>query len=689
MRSHSSPTFSFVIPTRGRPAQAGRLLDSLAETTTNLQNLEVIFVVDSDDPDSQALCHASIQVTHVIGPPGQRMGALNMAGYEASRGRYFMLLNDDVVSSTTGWDEIVLASLLGYPDDIVLIHVNDLIFRDSLCTFPLVSRTWCELAGGICPREYRRYRIDDHIEDVFNLLAELDERRIIYLPDVVFEHHNYAERGNGERFYTSDPDILALDAPLFERLLPQRKQLALKLKQLIERQAQAARAKTWEQRLEPVTDSIALRVPGRARFHSAKFPPSSTDTRVTVGLLTSDSLSAQCRRCLSAVERHSQNYELVLLERRNEEFQPPRELNRLLATAASEYVVLLTDDVIPLPGWLDGLLRGIQPNVGAVIPLRQTCNQRSCHSGLWFSPDDSGHHGPILGKPAASGPILSFCNSPVLLDGAKCRHVLFDEGYSRFFFDIDLGLRVWEHGLQVVCTPEAVVTQQHGELLTGNNVATQAAFERDRLAFVSRWIATGRLQRLRSGIWPGVPELMQLFDLESQALGLLDLDPGEPIESFQERAEDILHSIEACPILKLALFEAATRLLRESSDLREDPALAHLAWLVRRGQPGLVQWSWEMLSRGWTVLQRGRSCFRHRGMLGLLRAVWNKGSQWVRGQPLSLDNRTGRNFTREALLLSAWFQPTTRRGAGPGAGSRGRVTEGIFKVPLSKSRSSL
>jgi hypothetical protein len=193
------------------------------------------------------------------------MGALNGAGYAASAGDHVMLLNDDVIARTPGWDAIALNCFGRFPDPFALVHVNDTLIRHHLCTFPLVSRAFCELVGGICPAGYRRYRIDDHIEDVFNLLAVLGERRAVYLPDVVFEHDNAVQHPEAGAVYQSDPTILALDAPLFDALLPSRKELALRVRAAIEGRSDPGTARAWRARLDAVTDSFAIRTPGRQR----------------------------------------------------------------------------------------------------------------------------------------------------------------------------------------------------------------------------------------------------------------------------------------------------------------------------------------------------------------------------------------------------------------------------------------
>ena len=263
------PTFSLLLPTRRRPTQLRRLLDSLAETTSQIDALEVILVVDEDDPESLAYSHSVFSPKRIVVPPGFPMGELNARAYDASAGEFVMLLNDDVVARTPGWDNVVLRRLREYPDGIALAHVNDTLMRDHLCTFPIVSRTFCEMAGGVCPRDYRRYRIDDHIEDVFNLLAAVGERRTIYLPDVVFEHDNAVVMPAGHREYHAEADILAIDAPLFLRHFPSRKALALRLLQHIAN----CRLAAARERLAEIVDPFSLRVPGRQIGSPGPSPP--------------------------------------------------------------------------------------------------------------------------------------------------------------------------------------------------------------------------------------------------------------------------------------------------------------------------------------------------------------------------------------------------------------------------------
>jgi hypothetical protein len=252
------PALSLIVPTRGRPESLRRFLASLATTTRRPQQVEIVLVVDSDDDTFVEPRVGRFTIRTVIGPPGRTMGQLNADGYAASRGDHIMLLNDDVIVRTRGWDRIVLNAFRRFPDPVALVHVNDTLIRDYLCTFPIVSRAYCELIGSICPVQYERYRIDDHIQDVFDMLAHVGVRRTVYLPDVIFEHCNSVNHPTAGAVYESDPAILERDAPRFDALLGLRKTQAKRALGLMGELTAGRAAK-----IDAIEDSFALRVPGR------------------------------------------------------------------------------------------------------------------------------------------------------------------------------------------------------------------------------------------------------------------------------------------------------------------------------------------------------------------------------------------------------------------------------------------
>jgi len=193
---------SLLLPTRHRVALVHRLFESLARTTADLQGLEVVLYVDEDDPASQEISHPTLSLVKIVGMPGLAMGSMNRACYAASHGRYVMLINDDLIFRTQEWDIRILDTASRFADEIVLIYGNDLDQEDAVPTFPILSRTACEILGEICPRAYLDLYIDVHLLDIFKQLRRLGHNRILYLRDVVFEHmHHVVGKATPEMYY--------------------------------------------------------------------------------------------------------------------------------------------------------------------------------------------------------------------------------------------------------------------------------------------------------------------------------------------------------------------------------------------------------------------------------------------------------------------------------------------------------
>lgn len=225
-------TISLLLPTRARPAWAERFFKSVAEHTTHLDQVEVILYVDEDDTGSHHLSSDEIHVERIIGPR-MSMGAYNSACLEKARGEIVILVNDDMVIRTPGWDEKIRALDASFPDGIYLAYGNDLFKGGRLCTFPILSRRACEVLGDPYPAAYRGAFIDYHLFDVFQRLRRLGYDRIRYLEDVVFEHlHFRAGKAEKDAIYTQRNRFG--DDPTFVGLREQRAIAAARLKNAID-----------------------------------------------------------------------------------------------------------------------------------------------------------------------------------------------------------------------------------------------------------------------------------------------------------------------------------------------------------------------------------------------------------------------------------------------------------------------
>lgn len=183
--------FSLIFPTRKRVKEVYRLFDSIKATASNLENIEVILYIDEDDIESQKISYNGFSIIKLIHPRGETMGKITRTCYTASRGRYIMLLNDDLVFRTSSWDNAVLAAFSQFKDKIALVYGNDLFQGRKMASFPILSKIVCDLMGNICPSEYKRVLIDVHIFDIFKKLHQMGYNRIVYLKDVIFEHLSY------------------------------------------------------------------------------------------------------------------------------------------------------------------------------------------------------------------------------------------------------------------------------------------------------------------------------------------------------------------------------------------------------------------------------------------------------------------------------------------------------------------
>lgn len=544
-------TISIIIPTRGRPDHLRCLLDSFKATTKRPKSMEIVLVMDDDDNDSLKFTYDGFSIKRVVVKPGLNMGALNSAGYRVSRGKYIMLLNDDVVVQTHGWDEKVLETFNTFPDQIVLVHINDKIFGDKLCTFPFLSRRYCDISGSVCPPEYMRYRIDDHIYNIFNLLAILGQRRIVYMPDIVFAHTNRISKGKGYQRYHPVKYIHKADTELFNKLLPERKKIALNLMKHIVVHFDCEKTKIWENHLKAVTDSVTIRKPEYIRWNHTNQLLSSATTRVTVGIVSSNINTEYAQKCIRLVKKYTKNFDLIILDNNDGlNFNHPREMNRIISICQTEYLVLMDDDVFVGRGWLDGMLRCINPTVGVVTPLHKNCHGQLSYAGVVMSPDYSGHHSHVLAVPKKPEQIQSLCSAIILIDVSKCGHIRFNETYSKYFLDIDYGLRIWESGFQVVCSPFTTVTHIGGATLKHGSDLSNLLFEQQRRYYIKSWIDSGRFCTIENGIWHKAPGIVRIMEKVEGINSLFKYNEKESFNDFATRATKIFRAILEYPILK-------------------------------------------------------------------------------------------------------------------------------------------
>jgi GT2 family glycosyltransferase len=585
----TTPVFSFIIPTRGNPESLVRLFDSISAHTSRPEEVEIVLVTDTDDEASRAVEYPGLNVRKVEGPPRRSMGSLNTAGYRAATGKYLALLNDDVVLRTPSWDDHLIDVFHNYPDGIVLAHVNDTIFRDTLCTFPFLTRAFCELAGGVSDEGYLRYRIDDHIHNIFDLLAALGHRRRIYLPEVIFEHLNltFTERGSA---YIVDPGIHAKDTCRYEALFPERKRLALDAAESIDRYARSQNQRVRKAILSAVPASTHLPDPAHASWRPTTQSPYGP-ARVTIAVLSADIQSVQAVRCIDLLKQHTSGYDLVIVDNnRAQGFNRASEVNRLLEFCRTDYLVLMDDDVLVESGWLEGCMAAMGPHIGVVTPAHKDQNGTLSYAGIVVQPDDSGEYSSVLGIGSRPQHIQTISGAMMLIDRNRCGHIRMDEVFSSCYGDIDFGLRVWEQGCRVVCTPWTQVTRIGGGDLAASDGRSAGVLEADRCRLRAAWVETRRMDALRGGAWQDIPEFVEMSAVQRQIDRLFVEAPSASRQDLFCRAYPLIQSLQALPALKNYIAAKARAAIPAGVARADDPKTGGWAVLLGlAGQPVLYE----------------------------------------------------------------------------------------------------
>jgi hypothetical protein len=179
---------SLVLPTRGRPDVARRALSELASKAAAPECIEVLLYVDEDDPQSHDIDHPDLKVRRIVGPPGVGMGTITNECLLASRGRFAMLVNDDIRVRTKAWDQRIIEAAASVADGVVLVYPNDGHQRGRLSTFPVVPRAVLEELGSLASNRINHFHIESHVFGIFEELARRGHERRLYLDDVQIEH---------------------------------------------------------------------------------------------------------------------------------------------------------------------------------------------------------------------------------------------------------------------------------------------------------------------------------------------------------------------------------------------------------------------------------------------------------------------------------------------------------------------
>lgn len=172
---------SVLCPTRGRPDNMRRLVESARETAIYDDQVEFIFYVDNDDPASAHMAN-ELGVDAIM---GDRIVLSEMWNHcwRAATHDIFMQCGDDIIFRSDGWDVRVVEAFHSIPDKIALVHGRDGFQDANLATHGFLHRNWTDAVGYFVPPYFSSDYNDLWLTEVADTLG-----RRVYLEDVYTEH---------------------------------------------------------------------------------------------------------------------------------------------------------------------------------------------------------------------------------------------------------------------------------------------------------------------------------------------------------------------------------------------------------------------------------------------------------------------------------------------------------------------
>jgi len=174
-----------LVPTRGRPENALRLLEAIKETAALT---DLVFCIDDDEKELYAgvseACK-NLDWAQVVAAPRMGLnGTLNhWANYYAPEYRFVCFMGDDHLPKTGDWD---LDFAIAIGKNLGIAYGDDLIQGENLPTAVFMSADIINRLGFMSPPELKHLFMDNFWKHVGSELGNLN-----YLPEVIIEHMHY------------------------------------------------------------------------------------------------------------------------------------------------------------------------------------------------------------------------------------------------------------------------------------------------------------------------------------------------------------------------------------------------------------------------------------------------------------------------------------------------------------------
>ena len=208
---------AILVPSRERMNRRLTMLMSILTSVKDINNVNVYFGVDEDDPTRDIIKKVAAAIPCVkivdIKNEGKFIGLGKMWNLcvAASNEEIISMIGDDMVFLTPGWDEMLIEEFKTAKSDLIHgVHCNDGYHGEKLAVNFFCHRRYAELMNGKFMREeFKINWIDQWLHQVFQSVG-----RLKYRGDIMVEHRHWVlgkdKRDKvADRMATADKDKIS------------------------------------------------------------------------------------------------------------------------------------------------------------------------------------------------------------------------------------------------------------------------------------------------------------------------------------------------------------------------------------------------------------------------------------------------------------------------------------------------
>ena len=182
---------SLLVPSRERINLKLTLISSLVSTCHNINNIELIFGTDDDDPKKELIERICNNLSFVKNVPVQNNGkfiGINRIWnilYEYAEGDIIGYIGDDMIFKTPDWDSMIIDEFRGdnLPSDkFKLVHCYD-GYRpiDEICVNAFTTRKYYEMIGYFTRPEFLINWSDQWMYQSYKAFDRIKHRKDIHI----------------------------------------------------------------------------------------------------------------------------------------------------------------------------------------------------------------------------------------------------------------------------------------------------------------------------------------------------------------------------------------------------------------------------------------------------------------------------------------------------------------------------